>query len=97
MLAGCLLAVFSFISLLKLFHSHDNASTSCIYTHVHQAEKAVNCSVCDYHFAKDAEHVFSAHAAPGEQAPLVYLISYQSRAASSIGLGYADRGPPAIA
>lgn len=61
-----------------------------------QLEDGSGCSTCDYHIAQDADDRVTLQPV----LPAVYCcmdpLVYQGRFTSSIGLGYADRGPPAF-
>lgn len=97
LLALLLIGVFLFIHVGKAFHSHELLGNTDNVCQTGQVSKSNDCSVCDFHFTKDTEHqiitVNTEHPTP----ILVQHAFLQSRKASSIGLSYADRGPPAIA
>jgi hypothetical protein len=93
-----LLAVFLFIHAAKVLHSHESNAASCQeWNATTLLEKSSHCSICDYHFTKDAHNDVVQIVLTPKQQPSLYFISYQSRKTSSIGLNYADRGPPVIA
>jgi hypothetical protein len=96
LIAACLLAVFLLITGAKLFHSHGALGAANYSLGIEQIEKSSDCSICDYHFTKDAD--FSViKFAPESIHFISYIhICYESRITSSIGLSYADRGPPAL-
>jgi len=95
LIAGCLLLVFSFIIAAKLFHSHETITTTNVSSHIEGVEKSSDCAVCDFHFSKDADAAYQYVFEPVLPFNSTFLVSFQSEDASSIGLSYADRGPPA--
>ncbi|HYE56199.1 MAG TPA: hypothetical protein VD996_15225 [Chitinophagaceae bacterium] len=95
LIAACLLAVFLFITLIKLFHSHETYPAS-VSASVEQVEKKADCAICDYHFTKDTDHQILSFYGTAQQPATIFCISYTSRTASSVGLSYSDRGPPAL-
>jgi hypothetical protein len=92
-----LLVVFLFIHAVKVLHAHERNTSTCQEWSVSKVVEKGHCSICDYHFTKDAHNDFIIIELFHKQLPTLYFISYQSRKTSSIGLNYADRGPPAIA
>jgi hypothetical protein len=95
-LAAGLLAVFLLITAARLFHTHGSTSRladSSYSAHVHNN---TDCPVCDYHFAKDTDQPAPAVMQAKQWAVVTPVASYTSKATSSIGLSYSDRGPPAV-
>lgn len=95
-LAACLLAVFLLITGAKLFHTHGAAGHTADSSYTEQVAKGGDCQVCDYHFSKDTDHLRDVFTPAKPLALSSKDISYESRTASSIGLSYSDRGPPAL-
>jgi hypothetical protein len=96
-IAAGLLVVFMFITVVKLFHSHDTHFAPHSSSHLEQVVKDADCSICDYHFTKDTDFQNATFASQMAEVPRVVPVFYQSRTTSSVGLNYADRGPPALA
>jgi hypothetical protein len=96
LIAGCLLALFLFITISKLLHSHDALSDAQV-SGIEKVEAKSACPVCDYHLAKDVAFETTTFPLEKLQAPSSHFIFYQTRGSSSIGLSYADRGPPSLA
>jgi hypothetical protein len=96
--AVLLLGIFISVHLAKAFHTHAVTSTISKFTGAgEKVQAASDCATCDYHFTKDS----SSETATIALVPTLYYasvyLSYKSYLASSIGLLYSDRGPPAIA
>jgi hypothetical protein len=96
LISGCLLAVFLFISIVKISHTHETIDATNFPNTIEHVETSSSCSICDYHFTKDADFEVPIFILAKPQTFLVTYTSYQSRITSSIGLNYADRGPPAL-
>ena len=96
LIAACLLVVFLVITVVKLFHSHEASGAVNYSLDIQQIEKSSECSICDYHFTKDTDYSVVAFAPKSPEFISVTQICYESRITSSIGLSYADRGPPAL-
>jgi len=93
-----MLGIFMTIHIAKTFHTHPPASTLSKITGISEkVEVSADCAVCDYHFTKDGHYepatttlLTGYHYTPA-------FLSFKSHIASSIGLHYSDRGPPALA
>jgi hypothetical protein len=96
-IALLLAAVFLFIHIGKVLHTHENKIPSEAGYKTEQVSKTAECSICDFHLTKDTEQNFAAVIVSKLPIPKQEFLSYQSRTASSIGLTYTDRGPPAVA
>lgn len=97
LLAVCLLTVFLFITMIKLVHSHESLSFSKFSSYLEQGEKSTDCSICDFHLAKDAEIPNLGFVPEKTEISNDSPVFYQNRKTSSIGLNYSDRGPPSRA
>jgi len=94
-IAGCLLLVFVSIHWSKLLHVHDhdkllNKHSTCSTV----LEKKASCAVCEYHLI--TEECINGDIVP-KPAVAYYTPSFCFRSVqtvSSVGLSYADRGPP---
>ncbi|HEX2536512.1 MAG TPA: hypothetical protein VHK69_22370 [Chitinophagaceae bacterium] len=95
--AMLLVVLFLFIHVGKVLHRHETGARSHAYPAAAQWEKGGDCAVCDYHFTKDADLALSLPPLPAPQYSSTFLIHYQKASVASIGLPYADRGPPARA
>lgn len=95
--AGFLLAVLLFISVARLLHSHDTTPPAAFSGQAVQVSASAECAVCDYHFTKDTDHHEIGLAIETPLPVTSFNCCYQSRTTSSIGLNYADRGPPSLA
>ena len=91
-----MLAVFLVITVVKLFHSHEALGAVNYSSGIEQVEKSSDCSICDYHFTKDSDYTVVEFATKTPEFISFIQICYESRITSSIGLSYADRGPPAL-
>jgi hypothetical protein len=95
--AALLLLVFVFIHLGKALHIHRH-SVQQYRTEAAQEFKVANdCAVCDFHFSKDGDPVPVAITFAAPVGFSNFTCCYQSFNTASIGLVYADRGPPASA
>jgi hypothetical protein len=93
-----LLVVFLAVHIGKALHTHNVViATEKVSTEAKHTIAAPDCSICDYHLAKDSAIDFSIVAVATVQEPVLHIMSYQSRHTASIGLSYADRGPPSKA
>ena len=96
-IAFLLLGIFISIHAVKMLHTHNNAVASHLSFDGDMVEKKGDCNICDYHLTKDAAVVINHF----ELQPLHYVkVSkpfYKPHPFTSIGLYYADRGPPAVA
>ena len=95
LLAGCLLALFLFIQVVKALHHHDIKQTFAkeIPSGKH-VEAKTECAICDYYFAKDAN---AKTASIQLESPVILSPFYTdclSKKLTSIGLSSTDRGPP---
>jgi hypothetical protein len=87
------LVLFLFIHVAKAVHKHDkNGVKFSSGTKVHLS---TDCPICDYHITKDADLPTEDLLPEKETHFTCYHNTYFSRLTSSIGLSYADRGPPA--
>lgn len=89
-----LIAVFVFIHIVKVFHSHGNLTSHQVSKNTDQVKKSGVCFICDYHFTKDNDHVNNFHAANPQFQNSAEYIFRLPRTTSSIGLVFSDRGPP---
>jgi hypothetical protein len=96
-IAFLLLGIFISIHAIKMLHTHTNTVATFHSFDGDQVEKKGDCSICDYHLTKDAVPFANFF----EWQPLEYVkVSkpfYKHHPFTSIGLYYADRGPPALA
>ena len=76
-------------------HTHTVASATNLSMDDERIEKMTDCNICDYHLSKDAVvtslYVQSEHTIWANN----YVLFYKTYTPTSIGLSYADRGPPA--
>jgi hypothetical protein len=96
LISASLLAVFLVITCVKLFHSHGALGETNYSMDIEHIEKNTDCSICDYHFTKDTDDSVETFASNNPEFICFTSICYESRITSSIGLSYADRGPPAL-
>ena len=96
-IAFLLMAVFLFIHAGKLLHNHEQRFTAENSLTSEQVAKSADCSVCDFHLATDADGDVSFVTLSKHRLIKPQPFSYQSRTSTSVGLRYADRGPPAFA
>lgn len=96
-IAVFLMAVFVFIHVAKVLHSHENSAIACIESKaIAQVEKWNDCDICDFHFTKDSNHTVASYQLKLTQTFPIQHVLFQSRVSSSVGLSYSDRGPPAV-
>ena len=93
-----LLVVFLAVHVGKALHTHNAVETAInISIETKHTINSPDCSTCDYQLTKDSDLDFYTITVSIEQEPILHIITYQSRHTASIGLCYADRGPPSIA
>lgn len=95
LLAACLLAVFCWITGVKLFHTH-HPDRFVLIPGGEQLEQDPGCVICDYHIAQDADATQALQPALHQCWFQQESALYRGHFTSSIGLAYSDRGPPAI-
>jgi queuine/archaeosine tRNA-ribosyltransferase len=89
-----LMVIFVFIQVGKTLHTHSYSYQCFPYNAAQEIKQSADCQICDFHFSKDCdgERAF-IEADVIKEFPI--LCSYfQSFLTASIGLIYADRGPP---
>jgi hypothetical protein len=95
-IAFLLAGVFFFLHVGKVLHTHEAGIAAEETSGTSQVSNNADCSICDYHFSKDAgQQTFSIETSQ----PVFNSVEpslLQSRIISSIGLNYPDRGPPAL-
>lgn len=88
--------VFLFIHVAKAIHKHERPGIT--FSFQLKVQKSSDCPICDYHIAKDGDLPVVLFSPAQNMLPGCYqIIPYQSQLISSIGLSYADRGPPVLA
>ena len=96
--AVVLLGIFVSVHVAKAFHTHARVnSISKLAAGTDTVQDSSACATCDYHFTKDSYDesvVWELREIPCYQPVFRF---YKSYLASSIGLHYSDRGPPALA
>lgn len=92
-----LLSIFLSIHVVKAMHTHTVASATNLSLEEVHVEKMTDCNICDYHLSKEAMvasfHVHNKRTLPCNN----FIPFYKTHTPSSIGLSYADRGPPQTA
>jgi hypothetical protein len=91
-----LITVILAIHAIKLIHCHEQAKPADLTIQTDKVSTADACLICDYHFAEDAEYIFSFILVVNQPESILYSILYKSQTIASIGLHYSDRGPPAL-
>ena len=93
-----LFGIFISVHIVKALHSHAVTSTISKFTGAgEKVQAASDCATCDYHFTKDSSSETALVVLIPNQFYAPVYLSYKSYLASSIGLHYSDRGPPALA
>jgi hypothetical protein len=89
-----LLLLFLFVHGVKLGHTHDGGRNRADAGTTH-IQKTVDCSICDYHIAKDGDNPSTSFDPPLNEAPQLFFLAPCPAPFTSIGLAHSDRGPPA--
>jgi len=94
-IAGLLLALFLFIQVVKVFHTHDKTDISHGHNRVAIQSNSNTCPICDFQLSKDSElpAVFLATVSFSflQTDPVIFSSSCSYGVAASIP----GRGPPA--
>jgi hypothetical protein len=96
-IAFLLLGIFVSIHAVKMLHTHTDTEAAQLQFDGDLIEKKGGCNICDYHLTKDAVTVASSFDLAQLHHANVSSSFYKRHPFSSIGLYYADRGPPATA
>lgn len=81
----------------KALHQHSHTAKPHPYIAGQELKAVSYCAVCDFHFSKDYDHDAITCAVPAIRVYALYICHFRSFLTASIGLVYADRGPPVLA
>ena len=91
-----MMLLFIAVQAIKVGHTHDVLIKTETAAKATIQKATFACSICDYDFAKDKDHYFSAVVINCKLIPLTHFAQNTYAKPTSIGACSSDRGPPSL-